>query len=94
VLDGSVLAAGGGFSFAQVRCPGASAGFAQPEGERGHVLVAACRGAFVRRVAGREVFVDGSVAYLSAPGTVEELATASKTSPPSRLSSDSQITPA
>lgn len=38
------------------------------------MLVAACRGAFVRRVAGREVFVDGSVAYLSAPGTVEEFA--------------------
>ena len=38
------------------------------------MLVASYRGAFVRRVAGREVFVDGSVAYLSAPGTVEEFA--------------------
>ena len=38
------------------------------------MLVATYRGAFVRRVAGREVFVDGSVAYLSAPGTVEEFA--------------------
>jgi hypothetical protein len=74
VLDGSVLAAGAGYSLAEVRCPGASARFAQPEEEHGHLLVAAYRGAFVRRVAGREVFVDGSVAYLSAPGTVEEFA--------------------
>jgi AraC-like DNA-binding protein len=74
VPDGSVLAAGGGYSLAEVCCPGAPAGFAQPEAEHGHVLVATYRGAFVRRVAGREVFVDGSVAYLSAPGTVEEFA--------------------
>jgi hypothetical protein len=38
--DGSVLAAGGGYSLAEVCCPGAPAGFAQPEAEHGHVLVA------------------------------------------------------
>jgi len=69
-----MLAAGSGYSLAEVRCPGTPAGFDRPEAERGHVLVAAYRGAFVRRVAGREVLVDGSVAYLSAPGTVEEFA--------------------
>src|ERR1700761_1924339 len=69
-----MLAAGGGYSLAEVCCPGGPGRFAQPEAEHGHVLVTTYRGAFVRRVAGREVFVDGSVAYLSAPGTVEEFA--------------------
>jgi AraC-like DNA-binding protein len=71
---GSLLAAGGGYSLAEVCCPGDLAGFDRPEAEGGHVLVAAYRGAFVRRVSGREVLVDGSVAYLSTPGTVEEFA--------------------
>ncbi len=74
VPAGSVLAAGDGFSVAEVRCPGALAGFDAPEVERGHVLVAAHRGVFLRRVADRKVFVDGTVAYLSAPDTVEEFA--------------------
>ena len=68
-----MLAAGGGYSLAEVCCPGAPAGFAQPEAEHGHVLVATYRGAFVRRVAGREVFADGSVAYLSAPGVLSNV---------------------
>jgi AraC-like DNA-binding protein len=72
--DGSLLAVGDGFSIAEVRCLGSRAGFGPPEMERGHALVAARRGVFVRRVRGREVFVDGTVAYLSAPGTVEEFA--------------------
>jgi AraC-like DNA-binding protein len=42
--------------------------------ESGHVLVAARRGAFIRRVDGSEVLVDSTVAYLSAPGTVEQFA--------------------
>jgi AraC-like DNA-binding protein len=74
VPNGSVLTAGNGFSVCEVRCAGARRGFDAPELECGHVLVAAHRGAFVRRVAGREVLVDGSVAYLGAPGTVEEFA--------------------
>jgi AraC-like DNA-binding protein len=69
-----VLTAGDGFSVCEVRCPGARPGFDPPEVECGHVLVAAHRGVFVRRAAGREVVVDGSVAYLGAPGTVEEFA--------------------
>lgn len=71
---GSLIAAGDGFSVAEVRCSGARASFDGPEVERGHVLVAARRGVFIRRVRGREIFVDGTVAYLSAPGTVEEFA--------------------
>ena len=69
-----MLAAGEGFSLAEVRCPGARAGFDRPELECGHVLVTARRGVFVRRVRGQEVFVDGTVAYLSAPDTVEQFA--------------------
>ena len=72
--DGLLLAAGDGFSVAEVRCPGRRAGFDTPEVECAHVLVAALRGVFIRRVHGRDVVVDGTVAYLSAPGTVEEFA--------------------
>lgn len=72
--DGSVLVVGDGFSIAEVRCPGAGAGFDAPELECAHVLVAPRRGVFLRRVCGREVFTDATVAYLSAPGTVEEFA--------------------
>lgn len=69
-----MIAAGDGFSVAEVRCSGARAGFDGPEVECGHALVAVRCGVFIRRVRGREVFVDGTVAYLSAPGTVEEFA--------------------
>jgi AraC-like DNA-binding protein len=74
VPDGSLIAVGDGFSIAEVRCPGSRGGFGTPEVECDHLLVAARRGVFIRRVRGREVFMDGTVAYLSAPGTVEEFA--------------------
>jgi AraC-like DNA-binding protein len=57
-----------------VRCPGGHRHFDEPEEKHDHMLVAARRGAFFRRVQGRDVLVDGSVAYLSAPGSVEQFA--------------------
>ena len=74
VLEGSEIAVGDEVSVAAVRCSGGRAGFDSPEVERAHVLVAACRGAFIRRVDGKEALIDSTVAYLSAPGTVEEFA--------------------
>ncbi len=74
VLQGSAIAAGEQFSLSAVRCSHARAGFDSPEVERAHVLVAVRRGAFLRRVDGGEVLVDAALAYLSAPGTVEEFA--------------------
>jgi AraC-like DNA-binding protein len=70
----SILAAGDGFTVADVRCDGACSGFAAAEEQASHVLATARRGAFVRRVAGREVLIDGTVAYLSAPGVVQRIA--------------------
>jgi hypothetical protein len=70
----SILVAGDGFTVADVRCDGAYSGFDAAEEQASHVLAAARRGAFVRRVAGREVLVDGTVAYLSAPGVVQQIA--------------------
>jgi hypothetical protein len=46
------MAAGGGFRVADVRCTGGPEGFDVPEVERGHILVAARRGAFLRREGG------------------------------------------
>jgi AraC-like DNA-binding protein len=74
VIKGTVLARGDGFRVADVRCTGGRPGFEAPENEIGHVLVAVRRGAFVRRVCGRDVLVDGSVAYLSAPDSVVQFA--------------------
>jgi AraC-like DNA-binding protein len=70
----AVIAAGDGFRVADVRCAGGPAGFDAPEIERGYKLVAARRGAFLRREGGTEVLVDGTVAYLSAPGLAEQFA--------------------
>jgi AraC-like DNA-binding protein len=70
----AVMAAGDGFRVADVRCAGGPAGFDAPEQERGHQLVAARRGAFLRREGRTEVLVDGTVAYLSAPGLVGQFA--------------------
>jgi AraC-like DNA-binding protein len=75
VIAETVLARGDGFVVADVRCrAGRSRGFDDPEQRNGHVLVAVRHGAFMRRVRGRDVLVDGSVAYLSAPGSVEQFA--------------------
>lgn len=68
------MAAGDGFRVADVRCTGGPEGFDVPEVERGHILVAARRGAFLRREGGTEVLVDGTVAYLTAPGLVGHFA--------------------
>jgi AraC-like DNA-binding protein len=70
----AVLAAGDGFRVSDVRCDGGPAGFDAPEVERAHLLVAARRGAFFRREGPTEALVDGTVAYLSAPGLVEQFA--------------------
>jgi hypothetical protein len=70
----AVMAVGDGFRVADVRCTGGPEGFDVPEVERAHLLVAAQRGAFLRREGGTEVLVDGTVAYLSAPGLVEQFA--------------------
>jgi AraC-like DNA-binding protein len=74
VPEGLLLAAGDGFSIAEVHCPGGRARFDPPEVECGHVLVTVRRGVFIRQVDGRGNMVDGTVAYLSAPGTVEQFA--------------------
>jgi AraC-like DNA-binding protein len=74
VVVDTLIAAGDGFAVADVSCPGGHPRFDAPEEKHGHMLVAARRGAFLRRVHGREVLVDGSVAYLSAPGSVEQFA--------------------
>lgn len=72
--EGLLLATGDGFSIAEVHCPGGRARFDPPEVEFGHVLVTARRGVFIRRVHGREDVIDGTGAYLSAPGMVEQFA--------------------
>lgn len=69
-----MLAQGDGFQVEDVHCSGGRRGFDRPEHSDGHLLVAVRRGAFVRQVRGREVLVDGSVAYLGAPGSVERFA--------------------
>ena len=69
-----MLAVGDGFRVSDVRCAGGPAEFDAPEVERGHLLVAARRGAFLRREGPTEALVDGTVAYLSAPGLVEQFA--------------------
>jgi AraC-like DNA-binding protein len=74
VLGGSWLVRGSGFSVADVRCPGRCQGFDVAEEQGAHVLVAARRGAFLRRAEGTEVLVDSTVAYLGAPGTVQQFA--------------------
>jgi AraC-like DNA-binding protein len=74
VIVDTLIASGDGFGVANVRCPGGRQGFGDPEQKDGHVLVAVRRGAFVRRAHGRDVFVDGSVAYLSESGSVEQFA--------------------
>lgn len=74
MIVGIELARGDGFCVTDVRCPGGGHGFDAAEQQDGHLLVAVRRGAFVRRVRGREVLIDGSVAYLNAPGSVEQFA--------------------
>ena len=68
VRDGSLLAVGDGFRVAEVRCRQPRSGFTAPEETAGHALVFIRRGAFVRRVDGREVLLDSTVAYLHGPG--------------------------
>jgi AraC-like DNA-binding protein len=68
------MAEGDGFRVSDVRCNGGPAGFDAPEVENRHLLVAARRGAFFRREGSTEALVDGTVAYLSAPGLVEQFA--------------------
>ena len=63
-----MLAVGDGFRVAEVRCHQARSGFTAPEETAGHALVFIRRGAFVRRVDGREVLLDSTVAYLHGPG--------------------------
>jgi AraC-like DNA-binding protein len=74
VHEVAVMAVGDGFRVADVRCAGGPAGFDAPEIERRYQLVSARRGAFLRREGRTEVLVDGTVAYLSAPGLVERFA--------------------
>jgi AraC-like DNA-binding protein len=72
--SGSLLAAGDGFDVNAVRCAGARRGFDAPEETSGHALVFVRRGAFVRRSGGREVLLDSTVAYLTAPGDEQQCA--------------------
>ena len=71
---GSLLAAGDGYSVADVRCPAACSGFGAPEQAGHHVLATIRRGAFVRRVNGQDVLLDSTMGYLAAPGTVAQFA--------------------
>lgn len=72
--DGSLLAVGDGFSVAEVRCRQPRSGFSAPEETAGHALVFIRRGAFVRRVDGRDVLLDSTVAYLHGPGNEQRCA--------------------
>jgi AraC-like DNA-binding protein len=72
--SGSRLAAGDGFDVNAVRCHDARLGFDAPEETTGHALVFVRRGAFVRRSGGREVLLDSTVAYLTAPGGEQQCA--------------------
>jgi AraC-like DNA-binding protein len=72
--SGARLAVGDGFDVNAVRCAGACRGFDAPEETTGHALVFVRRGAFVRRVAGQEVLLDSTVAYLTAPGDEQRCA--------------------
>ncbi len=74
MITGSTVAKGEGFAIATVRCDGGCRGFDVPEQERSHVLVAVHRGVVVRRVEAEQVVLDGTLAYLSAPGIVEQFA--------------------
>jgi AraC-like DNA-binding protein len=74
MFDGSSLAIGDGFRVAQVRCTGGCPGFDAPEETTSHGLVFVRLGAFVRRVEGHEALLDSTVAYLTAPGAVEQFA--------------------
>jgi AraC-like DNA-binding protein len=73
-MAGSLLAVADGFSVTDVRCSAARSGFAEPELADRHVLVILRRGAFIRRVDGREVLLDATTGYLAAPGLVEQFA--------------------
>ena len=68
------VAAGDGYSVADVRCPAACSGFGAPEQAGHHVLATIRRGAFVRRVNGQDVLLDSTMGYLAAPGTVAQFA--------------------
>jgi hypothetical protein len=72
--SGSCLAVGDGFDVNAVRCHEARLGFGAPEETTGHALVFVRRGAFVRRSGGREVLLDSTVAYLTAPGGEQQCA--------------------
>lgn len=74
MLEGSLIAEGDGFAIAGVRCDGGCPGFDVPQEEFSHVLVTVQHGAFVRRAGGEDVLLDSTVAYLSAPGIVEQFA--------------------
>jgi AraC-like DNA-binding protein len=74
VLTRSLVAEGHGYAIAEVGCDSGRPGFDGPEEGRSHILVAVRRGAFVRRAEAEEVLVDGTVAYLSAPGIIEQFA--------------------
>jgi AraC-like DNA-binding protein len=74
VIVGARLTQGEGFTIAKASCHGASRNFEAPEQETGHVLVTIDRGAFLRRTGPQETLVDSTVAYLSAPGIVEQFA--------------------
>jgi len=72
--SGARLAVGDGFDVNAVRCHDAGRGFDAPEETTGHALVFVRRGAFVRRSGGREVLLDSTVAYLTAPGGEQQCA--------------------
>ena len=74
VRVGSLLARGDGFSVAEVYCRQSRCGFDVPEQTSGHALVFVRRGAFIRRVDGREVLLDSTVAYLTGPGREQRCA--------------------
>jgi AraC-like DNA-binding protein len=74
VRDGSRLAAGDGFDVNEVRCRQPRSGFSAPEHTTGRGLVFVTRGAFVRRIDGREVLLDSTVAYLMGPGNEQQCA--------------------
>jgi AraC-like DNA-binding protein len=74
VLRGSLLAEGDGFQIADVRCGGEVRRFGGVEETVRHGLVFVRRGAFVRRVDGREVLLDSTVGYLVAPGAEQRIA--------------------
>jgi AraC-like DNA-binding protein len=74
VLSHRTLVDTPGLRVAEVTCPGHGARWSAPEQVTAFGIVLARRGAYRRRVRGRESVIDPGTAYLQLPGTEHEIA--------------------